>query len=159
MATFGRRLSVLLLATSAAVVLAALSPGAALASGRAETAGVSSPSTLVRACDRAVCETVTGVGYFVHSVQGVAYAAGPACGQFVLTIASPQGRSVLDSPPVCGSRPAYTFTLDRSFPPGTVLYMQFTNPQTPGRPAVRLPLRLTQSELTSGRSGLASSQV
>jgi hypothetical protein len=93
-------------------------------------------------CDRAVCESVTGVGFTVHWVKASARLARTTCGQFAMTIRTPRTLTLTNSPPICASQPSYLFVVRKTFPAGTTIAMQFiTRPPTPGRPVVRLPLR------------------
>jgi hypothetical protein len=99
------------------------------------------PPAATTVCDRAVCESVTGVGLTVRQVKANAYASRTVCGHFTMTIATTRTRSVTNSPPSCASQPSYLFAVHKTFPVGTTIDMQFTSPLTPGRPVVRLPLR------------------
>jgi hypothetical protein len=93
------------------------------------------------ACDRAVCESVTGAGFTVHSAKATAHAVRTVCGHFTMTITNPRTRTATNSPPICAGTPSYLFPVRRTFPVGTTIAMQFSNPLTPGRAVVRLPLR------------------
>jgi hypothetical protein len=98
-------------------------------------------AAVVTVCDRAVCESVTGLGFTVQSVKGTAHPSRTACGHFAMTITTPQTKTITNSPPICAAQPAYLFPVHGPFPTGTTIAMAFTSPLTPGRPVVRLPLR------------------
>jgi hypothetical protein len=104
-------------------------------------ASAETTAAVVTVCDRAVCESVTGVGFTVQSVKATARPSGTVCGHFVMTIATPQTKTITNSPPICARQPGYLFSVHRAFPVGTTIAMAFTSPLTPGRPVVRLPLR------------------
>ena len=104
-------------------------------------ASAETTAAVVTVCDRAVCQSVTGVGFTVQSVKATAHPSRTACGHFAMTITTPQSKTLTNSPSICAAQPAYLFPLRRTFPAGTTIAMAFTSPLTPGRPVVRLPLR------------------
>ena len=124
-----------------ATLAATLATVAALPAQAGPTAPASAAAATATVCDRAVCESVTGVGSTVYSVNATAHPSRTACGHFTMTITTPQTKIITNSPPVCASQPSYLFVVHQTFPVGTTIAMQFTSPLTPGRPVVRLPLR------------------
>jgi hypothetical protein len=125
-----------LLMLLAAVALTAAAPARA---GPSLPVGTTVGTTTV--CDRGVCESVAGTGFTVHSVKATAHAARTICGHFTMTVRTPRSMTVTNSPPVCAATPGHRFPVHKTFPVGTTIAMRFSNPLTPGRPLVRLPLR------------------
>jgi hypothetical protein len=101
----------------------------------------SATAATVTVCDRAVCESIAGAGFTVHSVKATAHAARTVCGHFTMTIRTPRTMTLTNSPPTCDAAPSHLFPVHKTFPVGTTIAMQFTSRLTPGRPVVRLPLR------------------
>jgi hypothetical protein len=126
-----------------ATLAATLALMAALPAQARPTAPATTTAATTTVCDRAVCESVLGVGFTVQSVKASARTpAQTRCGHFAMTIRTPNTVTLTNSPPICGSQPSYVFVVRKTFPAGTTIAMQFvSNPPTPGRPVVRLPLR------------------
>lgn len=121
-----------LLSLSLASVVLMLASGAATAAGPEQAA-----TSVVKVCDRFVCESVTGSGLLVQSVVASTVAPGPACGSFTLTITPPTGVPTVKTSPVSCLR-AHSFSVNASYPALTTVCV--THSAASGRPCVRLPL-------------------
>lgn len=95
----------------------------------------------VRACNLAVCETVTALPP-PRLVVGATATSSALCGHFTMTVTRPNGVVLVrNSAQVCSLHPAATFTvvMAAALPPGTTIAMQYvSNPPRPGRPVIRV---------------------